>query len=129
MAPISRVSAQDAGQEVEFTYRYTRQGLAERTGRETDSVIEPLELCAHVPGLLRGYATLEQATAELDRVDKRLRALAQLITLEKMRGRLNRALDVGAASFSEGMVCAAPAFIEPPTNGNLGVPSDAAATL
>ena len=33
---------------------------------------------AHLPGLLRGYAKLEQATAKLDRVDKRFRALAEL---------------------------------------------------
>jgi AhpD family alkylhydroperoxidase len=206
MARISRVSAQDAGQEVELTFHYTRQGLAELAGRETEGMIEPLELYAHVPRLLRGYATLEQATAELDRVDKRLRALAELkaatltqceycidlgsqisrqwglsdeellalpfyqtsplfshleklvldyavgmsrtpvevsdalfaklrehfdeaqlvelthlIALENMRGRFNLALEVGAAGFSEGMVCAVPA-------GNLNVPSGAAAT-
>jgi 4-carboxymuconolactone decarboxylase len=158
-------------------------------------MIEPLELYAHVPGLLRGYMTVEQATAELDRIDKRLRALAELkaatlthceycidigsqisrqwglrdeellalpfyqtsplfsdleklvldyavgmsrtpvevsdalfaklrdhfddaqlvelthlIALENMRGRFNLALGVGAAGFSEGMVCAVPAF-------------------
>jgi AhpD family alkylhydroperoxidase len=212
MARISRVPARDAGQEVELTHRYTRQGLAELTGRETESMIESLELYAHVPGLLRGCVMLEQATAELDRIDKRLRALAQLkaatlthceycidlgsqisrqwglsdeellalpfyqtsplfshleklvldyavgmsrtpvevsdalfaklrehfddpqlvelthlIALENMRGRFNLALGVGAAGFSEGMVCAVPAFVEPPTNGSLDVPSNAAA--
>jgi AhpD family alkylhydroperoxidase len=198
MARIARVSARDAGQEVDLTYRYTRQGLAELTGRETESMIEPLELYAHVPGLLRGIATLEQATAELDRIDKRLSALAQLkaatltqceycidlgsqisrrwglsdeellafpfyqtsplfsdreklvldyavglsrtpvevsdalfarlrehfddaqlvelthlIAVENMRGRFNLALGVGAAGFSEGMVCAVPAGVAP----------------
>jgi AhpD family alkylhydroperoxidase len=212
MARISRVSAQDANQEVGLTYLYTRQGLAELAGRETESMIEPLELYAHVPGLLRGYATFEQATAELDHVDQRLRALVQLeaatlthceycidigsqisrrwglsdqellalplyqtsplfsdleklvldyavgmsrtpvevsdalfarlrehfddaqlvvlthlTALENMRGRFNLALGVGAAGFSEGMVCAVPAFVEPPTTGSLDVPSNAAA--
>jgi len=41
-------------------------------------MIAPLELYAHVPGLLRGYAKLEQATAKLRRLDRRSRALAEL---------------------------------------------------
>lgn len=55
--------------------------------------------------------------------------LTHLIALENMRGRFNLALGIGAAGFSEGMVCAVPAFVQPPNDGNLGVPSDAAATL
>jgi AhpD family alkylhydroperoxidase len=78
MARIARVSARDAGQDVELALRFTRGGLAELTGRETERMIEPLELYAHVPELLRGYGMLEQATAELRGVDKRLQALAQL---------------------------------------------------
>ncbi|HYU17152.1 MAG TPA: carboxymuconolactone decarboxylase family protein [Chloroflexota bacterium] len=196
MARIATASARDAGQEVELALRFTRSSLAELTGRETERMIEPLELYAHVPGLLRGYGMLEQATAELDRVDKRLKALAELkaatlthceycidlgsqisrrwglsdeellalpsyrtsalftdleklvldyavgmsrtpvevsdalfaelrehfddaqlvelthlIALENMRGRFNLALGVGAAGFSEGMVCAVPASV------------------
>ena len=214
MARISRVPAQDADQEVQTTYQYTRQGFAELTGRETENMIEPLELLAHVPGLLRGLMTLEQATAELDRVDKRLKALANLktatlthceycidiasqisrqwglsdeellalpfyktsplfsdleklvldyavgmsrtpvevpdalfarlrehfddaqlvelthlIALENLHGRFNLALGIGSAGFTEGMVCAVPAFAKPPANGNFDVPSDAAAAL
>lgn len=34
--------------------------------------MEPMELYAHVPPLLRGYGQLEQATAKLHRVDERL---------------------------------------------------------
>jgi len=160
-------------------------------------MIEPLEIFAHVPVLLRGYTKLEQATAKAHRVDKRLRALAELkaatltqcefcidmgsqisrrwglsdeellalpsyrtsplfsdldklvldyavgmsstpvnvpdalfarlrehfddarivelthmIALENFRGRFNLALGVGAAGFSEGMVCAVPAIAE-----------------
>ena len=41
-------------------------------------MIAPLEFYAHRPGLLRGYAVLERATARLNVVDKRLRALAEL---------------------------------------------------
>ena len=68
MARIAGVSAGDAGREVERAYSYTRRSLAQLTGRETERMIEPLEMYAHAPGLLRGYGMLEQATAELDRV-------------------------------------------------------------
>ena len=78
MARIAGVSAHDAGQDVQLALQYTRRGLAEMTGRETDRMIEPIEMHAHIPGLLRGYGALEQATAQLDRVNKRLRALAEL---------------------------------------------------
>ena len=37
--------------------------------------------------------------------------LTHVIALENMRGRFNLALDIGAAGFSEGMVCAVPATI------------------
>jgi AhpD family alkylhydroperoxidase len=58
--------------------KYTRQGLAAMTGRETERMIEPLELYAHLPGLLRGLGAMEQATAELNGLDRRYQALAQL---------------------------------------------------
>lgn len=41
-------------------------------------MIEPLEMSGHLPRLLRAYGRLEQATVKLDRLDKRLRALARL---------------------------------------------------
>ena len=56
--------------------------------------------------------------AESDALFARLRAhfndaqlveLTHVIALENMRGRFNLALGVGAAGFSEGMVCAIPA--------------------
>jgi hypothetical protein len=46
---------------------------ARLTGREPERMIEPLEMYAHVPGLLRGYGSLEQATAKLHCLDERLR--------------------------------------------------------
>ena len=41
--------------------------------------------------------------------DAQLVELTHVIALENMRGRFNLALGVGAAGFSEGMVCAVPA--------------------
>ncbi len=196
MTRIAGVAARNAGLPVKLVDRFTRRALAQLTEREPERMIEPLELYAHVPGLLLGYAMLEWATAKLDRVDQRLRCLAELkaatlthceycidmgsqaarlaglsdeqllalpryreselftpleklvldyavgmsrtpvdvsdalfaglrehfneaqlvelthvIALENMRGRFNLALGVGAAGFSEGMVCAVPAAV------------------
>ncbi len=193
MARINTVSKPE-DQDVATILGYARGGIAQMTGRETDRSVEPLELYAHLPGLLRAYAGFEQATGELQHLDRRIRALAELkaatltnceycidlgsnisrqwglsddemlalpfyrtndlfsdveklvldyavgmsrtpvdvsdalvealkqhfdeaqvvelthiIALENMRGRFNLALGVGAAGFSEGMVCAVPA--------------------
>ncbi|HUY44408.1 MAG TPA: carboxymuconolactone decarboxylase family protein [Streptosporangiaceae bacterium] len=205
MARIARVPARGAGLGVKLAYHFTRRSIRQLTGRAPDRMIEPLEVYAHVPGLLRGYGRLEQATARLQRVDKRLRALAglkaatltqceycidmgsqisrrwgltdeellalpayrtsalftdldklvldyavgmsrtpvhvpdtlfaelrshfddaqlveltHLIAVENMRGRFNLALGIGAAGFSEGMVCALPATTGPATTGPAG---------
>jgi hypothetical protein len=49
-------------------------------------------------------------------VDKaKLVELRSVIALENMRGRFKLALGFGAAGFSEGMVCAAPANTPDPT--------------
>ena len=78
MARIATVSEENADEDVALALRYTRSGLAALTGRETERMIEPLELYAHLPGLLRGVGVMEQATAELHGVDRRFQALAQL---------------------------------------------------
>jgi AhpD family alkylhydroperoxidase len=194
MARIQGVSSTQAGLYVKIAYHVTRRSIAKLTGRETQRMIQPLQLYAHVPVLLKGYAKLEQATAKLHRLDKRLHALAELkaatlthcaycidmgsaishqwgltdqeilalpdhrtsplfseldklvldyavgmsrtpvdvpgdlfdrlrqhlddgqivelthhIALENLRGRFNLALGIGAAGFSDGMVCAVPA--------------------
>ncbi len=179
---------------------FTRRHLAQITGRETEQMnermTEPVEVYAHAPGVLSAYGKLEQATANLDRVEGHLKVLAELkaatltnceycidlgsqvarrtgltgeqllalpryresrlfdeveklvldyavgmsrtpmevsdevfdrlkerfddaqivelthaIALENLRGRFNLALGVGAAGFSEGMVCALPATV------------------
>jgi 4-carboxymuconolactone decarboxylase len=193
MARITGVSARQAGLAVKLAYFFTRRQLARLTGRKIERMIEPLEMYAHLPGLLRAYGGLEQATARLHRLDERLKNLAELkaatltnceycidlgsqiarrsglsdqhllalpsyrtsalftdleklvldyafamsrtpvevsdalfaelrehlddaqlvelthvIALENMRGRFNLALGIGAAGFSEGMVCAVP---------------------
>lgn len=78
MARMAGVSAAEAGPYLKLVYRLTRRSIRQLTGREPERIIEPIEMYAHVPALLRGYARLEQATAKLHRVDRRLRALAEL---------------------------------------------------
>src|SRR5262245_42246641 len=78
MARIEGVPAHEAAPEIARTYDYARRGLAQLTGREPERIIEPLELYAHVPGLLQGVLALEGATAGLNRLDRRLSHLAQL---------------------------------------------------
>lgn len=78
MARIEGVSTSKAGLYVKLAYHFTRRSLARLTGRKTKRMIEPLEMYAHVPGLLKGVAAVEQATAKLHRIPLRLRALAEL---------------------------------------------------
>ena len=78
MARIKGVPPAHAGLYVKMAYYFTRRGIAKLTGRETERMIEPLEIYAHVPVLFKGYAKLEQATARLHRLDTRLHLLAEL---------------------------------------------------
>jgi AhpD family alkylhydroperoxidase len=78
MARIEGVAPAQAGLYVKIAYHFSRRGIGKLTGRQTERMIEPLEMYAHVPVLFKGYAKLEQATAKLHRLEKRLRALAEL---------------------------------------------------
>ncbi len=78
MARIKGVSPAQAGLYVKIAYHFTRRSVGKLTGRQTERMIEPLEIYAHVPVLFKGYAKLEQATARLHHLDKRLQALAEL---------------------------------------------------
>lgn len=63
-----------------LVFWFTRRALVGLAGRpaDPDRMIEPLRMYAHLPGVLRGYAKLEQATAGTHRVDGRFQALAEL---------------------------------------------------
>ncbi len=78
MARIAGVPASQGGLYVKLAYYFTRRSIGKLTGRSPATMIEPVEIYAHVPGLLRGYAALEQATGKLHGIDKRVRALAEL---------------------------------------------------
>lgn len=70
MARISTVPAGKAGLFGRFVYWFSR--------RRFGKVMEPLTVMAHHPGLLKGYTVSEMMLDRLDRVDERLKALAQI---------------------------------------------------
>jgi AhpD family alkylhydroperoxidase len=194
MARVELIGRDRAGFATQTAYWFTRRLLGRMTGCSPERMLEPLEAYARIPRLLRGYARLEQATAGLNGLPRRVRALAELrtatltaceycidlgsqiarrwgltdeelmalsayrsspvfneldilvldyatgmsrtpvevpdelvealrrhldddqivelthlIALENLRGRFNRALDIGAAGFSADAVCAVPA--------------------
>lgn len=205
MARLTGVPEDQAGAVMRVLYRLMRRGMRKLAGRSPERGLEPLEMFAVLPGLLRGYGRLEQATAKLHGTTRRTHALAtlkaatltqcgycidlgsaiarrwgltdeevlalpsyrtsdlfsetdklvldyavgmsrtpvevpdelfaalrqrfseaqlveltHLIALENLRGRFNLALGIGAAGFSEGMVCAVP------TTASTGAPAGVA---
>jgi 4-carboxymuconolactone decarboxylase len=193
MTRIQPVQPSEAGPLTRVVLRTARRKTGQLAGRQTDRMIEPLEVFAHAPRLLLGYGMMELANEKVARVEPRLKELAQLkaatlshceycidigssiarrsglsdeqllalptyrdsdlfseleklvldyasgisatpvdvseelfaalrrhfdeaqlveltsvIALENFRGRFNLALGIGAAGFSEGMVCAVP---------------------
>lgn len=78
MARIATVPVASSGPLLKLAYRFGRRHIGSLAGRQPDGMLEPMEIFAHVPKLLRSYGQLEQATAKLHRVDKRLMNLAEL---------------------------------------------------
>lgn len=95
MARIKGVSSTQGGPYLKLAYYFTRRSIAKLTGRRTERMIEPLEMYARVPVLFKGYAKLEQATAKLHRLDKRLHALAELKTATVVQ--CEYCIDMGSA--------------------------------
>jgi alkylhydroperoxidase family enzyme len=78
VARISGTIAAYAGPSAKLTYWFTRRHFARPTGRAPERGIEPLQICAHLPRLLRAYGRFEQAVAKLHGLDRRADALAEL---------------------------------------------------
>jgi AhpD family alkylhydroperoxidase len=78
MSRIDGISDRNAGVVTRTVLRIARRETAKLTGREPARMIEPLEAYAHAPRLLIGYGMLEGASAKLDRVQERLKVLAEL---------------------------------------------------
>lgn len=78
MARITGLSSAQAGPSVKIAYHSPRHHNAKLTGRQTERIIEPVQMYALVPVPFKGYAKLEQATARRHRLDTRLHAIAEL---------------------------------------------------
>ncbi|HST54834.1 MAG TPA: carboxymuconolactone decarboxylase family protein [Solirubrobacteraceae bacterium] len=78
MTRIQGVSRSQAGPLLRLTYRVARRKTAKLTQRETERMIEPVEVFGHVPKLLYGWGALETAHEKVNRVEHRLKELVQL---------------------------------------------------
>ncbi|BBU22103.1 carboxymuconolactone decarboxylase family protein [Mycobacterium xenopi] len=78
MPRLAGVSDRDAGLATKIALFFTKRHLTKLAGRQTATMLEPLRMYAHVPRLLNAYGRLEQASAKLDLLDRRHRALAEL---------------------------------------------------
>ncbi len=78
---MARVAPAPArGVRARMVFWFTGRALSRLAGRPADPerMIEPLRVYAHLPGVLRGYAALEQDTAGTHRLGRRHQALAEL---------------------------------------------------
>lgn len=78
MARLPGVSDRDAGLGVKIAYYFTKRRFVQMTGRDSETMLDPLRMYAHIPKLLSGYGRLEQAVAKVHLLDLRHRALAEL---------------------------------------------------
>jgi hypothetical protein len=78
VARINGTIAGHAGPSAKLTYWFTRRHFARLTGRDPERGIEPLQISAHLPRLLRAHGRFEQAVAKLHGLDRRADTLAEL---------------------------------------------------
>jgi alkylhydroperoxidase family enzyme len=78
MPRLPGVSDRDAGLSTKIAFFFTKRRFVAMTGRESDTMLDPLRMYAHIPKLLSGYGRLEQAVAKVHLLDLRHRALAEL---------------------------------------------------
>jgi alkylhydroperoxidase family enzyme len=85
MARLPEVSGRDAGVGVKIAYFFMKRQFAQLTGRQSETMLGPLRIYAHIPKLLSGYGKLEQAVAKVHLLDLRHRALAELKSATTIR--------------------------------------------
>lgn len=78
MARLPEVSGRDAGLSTKIAYYFMKRQFKQLTGRESEEMLGPIRVYAHIPKLLSGYGKLERAVAKLHLLDLRHRALAEL---------------------------------------------------
>jgi 4-carboxymuconolactone decarboxylase len=113
MSRISGVASRHAGPITRLVLALARRKTRQMTGRDTERMIEPLEIYAHRPRLLIGYGMMEDATARLHRVDERIKVLAELKAATLTR--CEYCIDIGSkiaqqAGVSEAQLLALPQY-------------------
>jgi AhpD family alkylhydroperoxidase len=113
MSRISGVANWHAGPITRLVLALARRKTRQMTGRDTERMIEPLEIYAHRPRLLIGYGMMEDATARLHRVDERIKVLAELKAATLTR--CEYCIDIGSkiaqqAGISEAQLLALPQY-------------------
>jgi 4-carboxymuconolactone decarboxylase len=78
MTRLPEVSDRDAGLGTKIAYYFMKRQFKRLTGRESEDMLGPIRVYAHIPKLLSGYGKLEQAVAKVHLLDLRHRALAEL---------------------------------------------------
>jgi alkylhydroperoxidase family enzyme len=78
MTRLPAVSERDAGLSARVAFYFMRRHFARLTGRQNETMLEPVRIMAHIPKLLSGYGKLEQAVAKVHLLEPRHRALAEL---------------------------------------------------
>jgi alkylhydroperoxidase family enzyme len=80
MARIQGVAPEQATPTVKLIYRFMRKGLKEMTGCEAaqGSGIEPIEIWAYQPKMMRGMGKFQNAVRKGNTVDERLKYLVEL---------------------------------------------------
>jgi alkylhydroperoxidase family enzyme len=80
MARIQGVTQEQAGPMLKLIYRFMRRGMKNMTGRDAahGTGIEPLEVWAVQPKMMRGMGKFQQAVRKADGVDERIKNLVEL---------------------------------------------------
>jgi AhpD family alkylhydroperoxidase len=80
MARIEGVTQDQAGPMLKLLYRFMRRGMKNMTGRDAarGTGIEPLEIWARQPKMMRGMGKFQQAVRKAHGVDERTKNLVEL---------------------------------------------------
>ena len=80
MARIQGVPRDQAGPMLKLVYSLMRRGMKQMTGRDAahGSGIEPIEVWAHQPKMMRGMGKFQQAVRKANGVDERTKNLVEL---------------------------------------------------
>ena len=80
MARIEGVGKDQAGPIVKLVYRFMRRGMKNMTGRDAahGTGIEPLEIWAREPKMMRGMGKFQQSVRKAHGVDERTKNLVEL---------------------------------------------------